>query len=154
VKLAIVAAVMAATILITGCGKNTHPSLKAWQKGDKAAAVSSFVAADWNAHPLFPAGSVLSLSEAQFRALSDADRNAKRAELLTQLETFRDLSSAVLQAGRDAASKGDVAQARKCFASLKQCGTALNSPDYMDALQHIGQAIVKMPDKDLAQIGQ
>ena len=65
--------------------------------------------------------------------------------------TFRDLAQAVEQVGKDAASKGDIAQARKCFASLKQCGTALDSPDYTLIVRQIGQAIQKLADKDLAQ---
>src|ERR1035441_2937394 len=98
--------IMAATILIAGCGKKSPSSsttpppaeaeaassspvaqaaLTAWQQGDKAAAVSSFLAADWSARPLFAADSPLSLSESQFKALSDADRQAKSREMMTQL---------------------------------------------------------------------
>ena len=152
-KNAIIIGVMAATILTAGCGKPTHPALKAWQQGDKTTAVSNFVTTVWSAHPLFPAGSILSLSEVKLEALSAADRKAKADEMLPQLLTFRDLAEAVEQAGHDAASKGDIAQARKYFVSLKQCGTALDSPDYTFMLRQIGQAIQKLSDKDLAQIG-
>jgi len=172
-KYAIITGVMAATILIAGCGKKSpsssatpppaqadaasspasHPVLTAWQQGDKAAAVTNFLATDWSVHPLFASGSILSLSEDQLKALSAADRKAKADEMLPQLLTFRDLAEAVEQAGHDAASKGDIAQARKYFVSLKQCGTALDSPDYTFMLRQIGQAIQKLSDKDLAQIG-
>ena len=166
---------MAATILITGCGKKSssssatppaqaeaasssspvsQPALAAWQQGDKAAAVSSFVAADWSARPLFTADSVLSLSEDQFKALSDADRQAKASELTAQLDSFKQLAAAVRQAGSDAASKGDAAQARKYFTSLKQCGTALASPDYLSLVQLVGQGFIKKADTELAKIGQ
>ena len=96
--------------------------MTAWQQGDKATAVSSFPATDWSARPLFATGSILSLSEVQLRALSAANRKAKADEMLPQLLSLRDLTEAVLQAGRDATSKGDNTQARKCFESLKQCG--------------------------------
>src|ERR1035438_7674828 len=108
-KNAIITGVMAATILIAGCGKKSssssatppsqavvasssspvsQPALAAWQQGDKAAAVSSFLGADWSARPLFAAGSVLSLSEAQFKALSNADRQAKANEMTAQLASL------------------------------------------------------------------
>jgi hypothetical protein len=67
---------------------------------------------------------------------------------------FKQLAAAVAQAGRDAASKGDAAQARKYFTSLKQCGTALDSPDRLSLVQFVGQAFKKMSDKELAKIGQ
>ena len=168
--------IMAATILIAGCGKKSpsssatpppaqadavsssspisQPALTAWQQGDKAAAVSSFLAADWSARPLFAADSPLSLTESQFAALSDADRQAKSGVLTAQLDSFKQLAAAVRQAGTDAASKGDMAQARKCFTSLKQCGTALTSPDCMQLVQLVGKAFVKMSDTGLAKIGQ
>jgi len=170
--------IMAATILIAGCGKKnsssgssatpptaqadaasssspvSQPALTAWQQGEKAAAVSSFLAADWSARPLFAAGSALSLNENQFKALSDADRQAKSSELTAQLASFKQLASAVAGAGRDAASKGDVALARKYFTSLKECGTALDSPDCMDILRLVGRSFKKLADTELAKIGQ
>ena len=167
---------MAATILIAGCGKKSpsssatppptqadtvsssspisQPALTAWQQGDKAAAVNSFLAADWSARPLFAADSPLSLTESQFAALSDAARQAKSSVLTAQLDSFKQLAAAVRQAGNDAASKGDAAQARKVFTSLKQCGTALASPDCLSLVQLVGQGLIKRADTELAKIGQ
>ena len=146
-KNTIITVIMAATILIAGCGKKSpsssgtpppaqadaassaspvsQPALTAWQQGDKATAISSFLAADWSARPLFAADSPLSLTEGDFAALSTADRQAKSGVLTAQLDSFKKLAAAVRQAGSDAAAKGDATQARKCFTSLKQCGTAL-----------------------------
>jgi hypothetical protein len=171
-----ISAVMAATILIAGCGKKSssssatpptaqaetvlssspvsQPALTAWQQGDKASAVSNFLATDWSARPLFAADSPLSLTESQFAALSDADRQAKSTVLTAQLDSFKQLAAAVRQAGSDAAAKGDAAQARKCFTSLKQCGTALASPDCLSLVQLVGQGLVKRADTELAKIGQ
>jgi hypothetical protein len=174
-KNAIIIGVMAATILIAGCGKKSssssampptaqaetvlssspvsQPALTAWQQGDKAAAVSNFLATDWSARPLFAAGSTLSLSEAQFKALSDADRQAKSNEMTAQLGSLKQLAAAVAQAGLDAASKGDAPQARKDFTSLKQFGAALESSDYMLIVQLVGKGIEKRGDTELAKIG-
>ena len=168
--------ITAATILIAGCGKKSpsssatpppaqadavsssspisQPALTAWQQGDKAAAVSRFLAADWSARPLFAADSPLSLTESQFAAQSDADRQAKSSVLTAQLDSFKQLAAAVRQAGSDAASKVDAAQARKVFTSLKQCGTALASPDCLSLVQLVGQGLIKRADTELAKIGQ
>lgn len=166
---------MAATILIAGCGKRSpggsstpspaqaeaasssspaQSALTAWQQGDKAAAVSSFLAADWSARPLFATGSTLNLSETQFKALSDSERQVKSSEMMSQMASLKQLAQAVAQAGRDAASKGDAAQARKYFTSIKQCGTALESPDCMLLVQLVGKTFVKMSDAESAKVGQ
>jgi hypothetical protein len=128
--------------------------MTAWQQGDKSTAISSFLAIDWSARPLFAPDSTLSLSEGQLKALSDADRQARSSEMMSQISSLKQLAAAVAQAGRDAASKGDSAQARKCFMSLKQCGTALDSADNLLMVQLVGQACKKMADTELAKIGQ
>ncbi|MGD0744442.1 MAG: hypothetical protein ABSA45_04725 [Verrucomicrobiota bacterium] len=177
-KIQTIGAVLAFSFLLTGCGKKnvpistspspsndqtntasaalsvTQPALTAWQQGDKAAAVGSYVAANWSARPLFAAGSPLSLNDSQFKALSDAHRQAKSGELTAQLDSFKQLAAAVAQAGRDAASKGDTAQARMCFTSLKQCGTALDSPDCLIIVRLVGQGLKKRADTELAKLGQ
>ena len=177
-KIPKISTVMAATILLVGCGKQNTSSgtpplpakgqagataaapvapqaaLSAWQQGDKPTAISNFLAADWTSRPLFASDSPLNLSESQFESLSDADRHAKSDEMMRQLNFLRQLAAAVAQAGRDAASKGDTTQARKCFATLKQCGTALNSPDCLKLVRLAGNGFNKMADTELAKIGK
>jgi len=177
-KIQTISAVMAVTILLAGCGKQNTPSgtassttngqtsvpavaaapvaqaaMSAWQQGDKAAAVSSFLAADWSSRPLFASNSLLSLTEDQFKALSEADRQTRSGEI-RQLDSMKQLAAAVAQAGRDAATKGDTAQAQKCFTALKQCGAALSSPDSLSLVQLVGKALNKMADTELAKIGK
>jgi len=130
-----------------------QPALTAWQLGDKAAAVSSFLPADWTARPLFAADSTLSLNEAQFKELSDAERQAKSTDMMAQLASLKQLAAAVAQAGRDAAAKGDAAQARKDFTSLKKFGAALENPDYMLLVQLVGRGIEKRGNTELSKLG-
>jgi hypothetical protein len=176
-KIQTIGTIMAVTILLAGCGKQntssgTSPSsakeqtstasaapvaqaaMLAWQHGDKSTAVSKFLDADWSARPLFPPDSPLSLTEAQFQSLSNTDRQAKSNEMLPQVSALKALAAAVAQAGRDAASKGDSAQAQKCFASLKRCGTALSSPDCLSLVQLVGKAFNKMADTEVATLGK
>lgn len=160
--------VLIATILIAACGKKpssdsttastaqtkvaSFQALTVWQQGNKAAAVSNFLATDWSAQPLFAAGSVFSLSETQFMALSIAERKGKNDEMLSQLQSLRKLAQAVEQAGRDAAATSDNVQARKYYESLRQCGVALDGQEYTFMLQQIGQAIEKLGCKNLDRL--
>jgi predicted small lipoprotein YifL len=148
---------------LTGCGKkadssgNPPPSkagqdatsptksalqtvLAVWLQGDNSAAVSRFLETDWRERPLFSPGSTLSLSEAQWVALSYADREAKRGGMEAQAGELKKLSLAVLQAGRDAAANNDSALALKHFAALKQFGEALENPDSLAIVK------IRLPD--------
>jgi hypothetical protein len=103
---------------------------------------------------LFASDSTLSLSEDQFKALSAGERQSRGTELTAQVEAFRRLASAVAEAGRDAAAKGDTAQARKYFTSLQQCGTALESSNCLAIVQLVGKAVRKMGETEMAKVGQ
>ena len=172
-KIQTISAVVAATFLLVGCGKQNTSSgtppapvkaqptaasgapvaqaaLSAWQQGDQSTAVNSFLAADWSARPLFPTNSVLSLTEDQLKSLSDADRQARLGEIDKQLYSLLQLAGAVSRAGHDAASKGDTAQAQKYYTSVKQCGTALNSPDCSKRVQVAGVQLTMAADTAIA----
>ncbi|HYG34050.1 MAG TPA: hypothetical protein VEC99_04670 [Clostridia bacterium] len=165
-KTAITGTALIVSLLLTGCEKKANPSsptpsaaapvaqpaLVSWQQGDKPAAINRFAEINWNARPLFASDSPLSLSEAQFIALSEAERKAKSEEILAQLDTLKKLAGAVAESGRAAAAKGDVAQARKYFSSLKGSGEALAGPDCMAVVQLVGKALKKMADAELAKV--
>jgi hypothetical protein len=168
-KTSIISAAIAASLLLAGCGKQpaspyskpqpaaapvVPPTVDTWLHGDKSAAISSFAQADWTGRPLFAPGSGLSLSEDQFKRLSAAERQAASTEILPQLDALKWLAAAVAQAGRDAAAKGDAAQARKYFTSLQLCGAALQSPDCLGLVQVVGKSLKKLGDSELAKIGQ
>lgn len=167
-KTTTICAVLTASLLLAGCGKKARPLsstpstaapvaqpvMTTWQLGDKSTAVSSFVETDWSSRPLFASSSTLSLTENQFKALSDAERQAKSGEMFSQLDSLKQLAAAVAQAGRDAASKGDATQARKYFISLKQCGAALDTLNSLALVRLVGQGIKKRADTELSQLAQ
>jgi hypothetical protein len=128
--------------------------LTVWQQGDKSAAISRFLETDWTARPLFTPGSTLSLSEDQFKALSEADGRAKSSEITAQVGQLKQLAVAVAQAGRDAAAKKDLAQAVKAFNSLKACGEALDRPDSSSIVKLTGRAMKRMAEDELAKLKQ
>ncbi len=158
-------------ICVAGCGKtdtakekpapaaSTPPPaapaiLTAWEQGVTAGAVKQFVEADWGARPLFAPGSVMNLSEAQFKKLPAAQREVKAAEVQAQLASLRKLAGAVAQAGREAAVKQDVALARRHFTALDQFGGALDSSDPMLIVKLVGQALKKMAVAEMAKLPQ
>ena len=165
-KTTIIGILLTASLLLAGCGKQsaapgssastatpaTQSALTAWQQGDKPAAVTSFVETDWSRRPLFAPGSVLSLTEEQFKALSDAERQAKSREMLPQVESLKQLAAAVAQAGRDAAANGDAAQARNHFTALKECGAALDTPDSLALVRIVGQGLKRRADAELSKL--
>ena len=128
--------------------------LTAWQAGDKSTAVSRFLEADWSARPLFTPGSAWSLSENQFKSLSEADGRAKSSELTAQVDQLKQLVAAVAQTGRDAAAQKDLPQAVKAFTSLKKCGEALDRPDSSSLVRSLGRSMQRIADGEPAALKQ
>lgn len=177
-KIRTMSVVTAASILLVGCSEQSsssneaaplaneqgsanpvavpvlQPAMTAWQQGDKSAAVSKFLAADWSARPLFPASSPLGLSADQIKALSAAEKEAKAGQMASEVGSLNALLVAAMQAGDDAAAKGDTTQARKYFTALQQCGAVLASPQYPIIVQPIGQAFEARAKAKLAKMGQ
>ena len=132
----------------------TAPILTAWQQGDQSAAVRAFLETDWTARPLFEPGSTLALTEQQYAALPAAKRALDEPKMLATTRALKEVAAAVAQAGRDALAKGDTAQARTHFSSLKNCGTAFSGPDCLSLLQIHGKAFTRMADTELAKLPQ
>ncbi len=160
--------IVTASLLLAGCSKQsaspgsppstaaavTQSAITAWQQGDKAAAVTRFVETDWTSRPLFASGSALSLTEDQFKALSNSERQTKSGEMMPQLDSLKQLAAAVAQAGQDAAAKGDAAQARKHFAALNECGAALDSSDSLALVRLVGQGLKKRAVTEMSKLTQ
>ena len=137
-----------------------QPALAAWQQGDQGGAVSNFIAADWNAGPIFAPGSMLSLTESEYLSQVQSVRGggvtrnqeAKSAQMLDELRTIKELVAAVSIASREAAAAGQVDSARKHFASLQQFGAALDHHQSLNILRLEGRAIQKNADRELQKI--
>ena len=127
----------------------TQSAMTAWQQGDQTAAVTRFVETDWSSRPLFASGSALSLTEDQFKALSNSERQTKSSEMMPQVDSLKQLAAAVAQAGRDAAAKGD---ARKHFVALKECGAALDTSDSLALVRLVGQGMKKRAETEMSKL--
>lgn len=130
-----------------------QPILTVWQEGHIETAINTFLAANWNARPVFPPGMALGLTDAQMKALPDADRQLKTNEMLAQLGLIKQLATAVNNAGQQAAAKKDAARARQCFISLKQFGAVLDAPGNQQLVRFTGQVCNNMANLGLARLG-
>jgi hypothetical protein len=160
------------TLAVVGCRKQTativtatpvaQPALTAWLQGDRAGAVSNFLAADWTAGQLFAPDAILSLTEAEFSGQVKPVRmpgsvmtggiEAVRVQMTKELATLKQLAATVAQAGRDAAATNDVALARKLFTSLQRFAAALDTTNSLRILRLDAQAIKKRADSELATL--
>lgn len=131
-----------------------QPILTAWQEGHSSEAVDIFVHVNWSSRPVFPTGMVLGISEAEFKSLSDSDRQLRGSEMMTQLDLMKQLASAVFDAGQSAASAGNIERAKQCYGALKQFGAALNDPKALLLVKMVGQVSIKMADRGLANLGK
>jgi hypothetical protein len=73
--------------------------------------------------------------------------------LISQLDGVKGPAMAVLQDGRDAAAKKDVAQARKDFTAVKQYGAALESADTTLFVKQLGPFFKQLADAELSKLG-
>jgi hypothetical protein len=147
---AVIAAPPAAVIIATPV---VQPILTVWQEGNRAAAVNLFVAANWNASPIFPPGMALALTDGQINSLPEADRQLRTSELFGQVDLLKQLINAVNEAGKQSASQSDTNQARQCFSALKQFGTALDNPPRPQVVRTVGIVAKNMAKKGLAKLG-
>lgn len=131
-----------------------EPALAAWRQGDKSTAVNRFVETDWTTRPLFAPGSLLALSEDQFKQLSAGERQSKSAEIVSAAGELKQLAAAVADRARQAAANKDLPQTRKLFSSVKQCGEALDGPQSLTIVRLVGQAFKKMADTELSKLPQ
>ena len=159
-------------LAVVGCRKQppttataasaAQPALTAWQQGDRAGAVSTFLTADWTAGPLFAPDSMLSLTEAEFSGqmrplrmpgfMTTGGIEARRVQMTKELATMKQLAAAVAQAGRDAAATNDVASARKHFTSLQRFAAILDTTNSLAILRLDAQAIKRKADAELATL--
>lgn len=115
-----------------------------WRASKKDEAVAKFGAVDFSRRPLFPTGSVLNYSEAQFIALPQAARDKLSEQMLEDISVLKGICALVRDTGRNALAQGDTDKSGKYTAQLKQCGDALNQPDSLALLKLVGKAIQKM----------
>jgi len=114
-----------------------------WRASKKDEAVAKFMAVDFSRRPLFPTGSVLNYTEAQFVALPQAARDKLATQMNADIRVLKEICAHVRDAAKSALAGGDSAKSGNYTAQLKKCGDALNQPDSLALLKLVGKAIQK-----------
>ena len=115
-----------------------------WRAGKTNEAAATFLAVDFTKRPLFPFGSVLNYTEAQFVALPDAAREKMSKQMMDDIQVLKQISAHVRDMGESAEAAGDKTKAAACRAQLLKGGAAFNQPDSLALLKLVGKALMKM----------
>lgn len=133
-------------------------ALEAWQRNERSHAVAEFVRVDWSRRPLFPARSLLGLSEKQYHDKATALTAKKEFDQFQELverigkevQQLRALISEVYDEAQRCAKRGDIEGAERYLNALRGCGEALSDTNHMVLLQRIGEWLVKKATNELS----
>ncbi len=114
-----------------------------WQGGKKDEAIAKFMAVDFSRRPLFPTGSVLNYTEAQFVVLPQAARDKLATQMNADIRVLKEICAHVRDTAKSVPPGGGSAKSSSYTAQLKKCGDALNHPDSLALLKLVGKAIQK-----------
>jgi hypothetical protein len=122
--------------------------IAAWARGDQQTATEQFMAIDWM--QVSDSRSLFGLTEKEFAALPEADRNTRVADVMARLNDLRALSRHVVEEGKKAVSAGDGGKARRSFQAVAGCGKWLmKDPNAMAIVKNIGKAIDDLGSRQL-----
>jgi hypothetical protein len=113
-------------------------AMKLWREGKQSDAVDKFLAVDFSKRPLFPTGSVLNLTEAEFIELPSAARDKMSKAMLDDIQTIKLIAGQVKELAKTPA------KAAQCRSQLKAAGEAFDRPGGLALLKLVGQALKKM----------
>ncbi len=123
--------------------------LFSWNSGRKDDAVKQFLQMHWQDASVFQGIPTLMMSEEQFVALPQAQRDPISQQAQQLSATLRDMARAVISSGDAAAASGDAAGAKARFESVQQFGQALAAPEHLLIIQLVGKAVVKLAQEKL-----
>ncbi len=112
--------------------------MKLWREGKQSDAVAKFLAVDFSKRPLFPTGSVLNMTEAEFSGLPGAARDKMSKAMFDDIQTIKLIAGQVKELAKTPAKSAP------CLSQLKAAGEAFDRPDGLALLKLVGQAFKKM----------
>lgn len=119
-------------------------AIKLWRDGKQSDAVDKFLVVDFSKRPLFPTGSVLNLTEAEFIELPSAARDKMSKAMLADVQTIKLIAGRINESAKAARAAQDQSKATLCTSQLKAAGEAFDRPDGLALLKLVGQALKKM----------
>ena len=126
--------------------------IELWDAGQAKDAVDIFVNFSWNSPDLYDKGSIFLLSEKEFVAFSQAERDSISQKSMKMMASLRPLARQVVTEGQTYENEGKTDIARKYFLSVRQCGESLNNDKHLLSVKMVGKAIQELGTKKLNEL--
>lgn len=126
--------------------------LAAWNTGKRGDAVNQFLQLNWQNPAVFQGVPVLAMSEQQFAALPQAQRDAVGQQAQQLCRTARDLARAVIDTTDTFVASGNAPGAKSRLEAVRQFGQALGAPERLQIVQLVGKAITQLAQEKLSGI--
>jgi len=126
-----------------------------WLDGRKEAAADLLVGTDWSKQPSGAAAAISALTEKDFAALPEAQRQAKRDEIMKSAAVVRELSRFVIERGKAHAAQGAADEAVREMEGLDRFGAAISGAlDLAQLTRQVGVAVRRAALTELASLHQ
>jgi hypothetical protein len=126
--------------------------LVAWNMGKRGEAINDFLQLNWQDPAVLQGIPVLSMTEQQFAALSQAQRDQMNQQVQQLSQTFRDIGKAVVASADSFIASKNRAGARARLEAAQQFGQALAAPERLAIIQLVGKAIMSLAQEKLSNI--
>lgn len=123
-----------------------------WNAGQADEATSRFLLIDWQKADAFRDSPGLTLSEAEFLALPEDQRQQVLQETMNQLGSVRKLFFHLAAEAERLAEAGNRASAEDSLAAVRRYGQSLSGPDHLEFVQMHGKAATAYADKKSAEL--
>lgn len=141
---------------ITGAALHVTPPFDAvlacWQEDRKQDAAAGFLALDWKASVPFSALPALSLSEGQFAALPQGQREGLAQNALGLSKDIREMTRYFVEQAKAAKAENKLEEAKLYQAGLMELGKILSGNDKLKLIQMIGKAVQGYTQKELGDL--
>jgi len=126
--------------------------LAAWNMGKKGEAVNQFLQLNWQDPSVYQGVPVLAMSEQQFAALPQEQRDMMNQQVQQMSQTLRDMARAVVASADSFIASGNAVGARARLEAVQQFGQALAAPERLQIIQLVGKAVVQLAQDKLSGV--
>jgi len=126
--------------------------LATWNMGKRGEALNQFLQLNWQDPAVLQGIPILAMSEQQFAALSQAQRDPITQQAQQFSQTARDMARAVIASTDTFVASGNTVGAKARFDAVQQFGQALAAPERLQIIQLVGKAITSLAQEKLSGV--
>jgi hypothetical protein len=126
--------------------------LACWKEGRKQDAAAGFLALDWKNSTPFSALPALSLSESQYAALPQGQRESLAQDALGLTKDIREMTRYFVEQAKAAKAENKLEEAKLYHSGLMELGKILSGDDKLKLIQMIGKAVQGFTQKELGDL--